>query len=220
MMKDFSIDLRQHLLRQMAFSTATFGPGARHEGVSDHIRRELIEIKEAATVEGTFMFGDDRALTAQAHADMDAALEWVDVVILAMDGLTRSLLAANMSRDDAARHACIMISEKQARNEDRRWPDWRTADTSKALEHVGPPLPSGIRAVMQRLLIGARDAGASGRLQFGVGRGAYALALEETGGVPGMLGCSILREVDLGDNVVQINDGEVNLGEDTVKWKD
>ena len=56
-------DLQQHLVRQMVFSRATFGPGERTKGVIDHIRKELIEIEQA----------DDRAE------------EWVDVVILALD---------------------------------------------------------------------------------------------------------------------------------------
>jgi hypothetical protein len=140
-MNDFSLDLRQHLLRQMAFSVATFGPGARHEGVSDHIRKELIEIKDAATVEGNFAAHGDRQAAAQAHADMDAALEWVDVAILALDGLTRSLLAYGMSRDDAARHACVMVFEKQGINEGRTWPDWRTAEPGKAIEHLDDGTP-------------------------------------------------------------------------------
>jgi hypothetical protein len=37
------MDLKQHLIRQMAFSHATFGPGERRDGVIDHIRKELIE---------------------------------------------------------------------------------------------------------------------------------------------------------------------------------
>ena len=63
------MDLKQHLLRQMAFSHATFGPGTRTNGVVDHIRKELVEVLES-----------------NGSAD-----EWVDVVILGLDGLTREL---------------------------------------------------------------------------------------------------------------------------------
>lgn len=35
-----TMDLEQHLLRQRAFSRATFGPGARTQGVLDYIRKE------------------------------------------------------------------------------------------------------------------------------------------------------------------------------------
>jgi Protein of unknown function (DUF550) len=111
------VDLKQHLIRQMAFSHATYGPGERMTGVVDHIRKELGEV---------------------VAADGDAA-EWVDVVILALDGLTRRLaFVGGGERADperVAETACKMIKGKQARNEARSWPDWRTADRSKAIEH-------------------------------------------------------------------------------------
>lgn len=112
------MDLKQHLIRQMAFSHATFGPGQRTDGVIDHIRKELIEVKDCG-----------------GEAD-----EWVDVVILALDGLTRRLAYATSDgerRDprDVAQMACNMIEGKQGRNEGRRWPDWRTAPLDKAIEH-------------------------------------------------------------------------------------
>ena len=113
------MDLKQHLIRQMAFSHATFGPGQRTDGVIDHIRKELIEVKDCG----------------------GEAEEWVDVVILALDGLTRRLAYATSDgerRDprDVAQMACNMIEGKQGRNEGRRWPDWRTSDVGKAIEHV------------------------------------------------------------------------------------
>lgn len=113
------MDLQQHLLRQMAFSHATFGPGTRTQGVVDHIRKELVEVLEG---------GGDSA-------------EWVDVVILALDGLTRQLAfcAHDTARADPMRVAEVavnMIVQKQTRNECRVWPDWRTADRDKAIEHV------------------------------------------------------------------------------------
>lgn len=110
------MDLKQHLIRQMAFSHATYGPGERMEGVIDHIRKELVEIDESN--------GDSS--------------EWVDVVILALDGLTRRLAFATGERGDPntiAQIACNMIEGKQSRNEARDWPDWRTADRDKAIEH-------------------------------------------------------------------------------------
>lgn len=111
------MDLRQHLIRQMAFSHATFGPGTRTKGVADHIRKELKEVLDAN--------GD--------------SAEWVDVVILALDGLTRQLAYCNGTRNDpnrVAEIACNMIEGKQSRNEAREWPDWRTASSDKAIEHV------------------------------------------------------------------------------------
>jgi len=111
------MNLEQHLLRQMAFSHATFGPGTRTQGVVDHIRKELVEVLEG---------GGDSA-------------EWVDVVILALDGLTRQLAYCNGERHDPRQVATVavqMILGKQGRNEARNWPDWRTADRDKAIEHV------------------------------------------------------------------------------------
>jgi hypothetical protein len=106
-------DFEAHLTRQMVFSKATFGPGARTKGVIDHIRKELVEVEESG--------GNPK--------------EWVDVVILALDGLQRSLWGIEPS-DDAARRAVRMIVEKQAKNELRDWPDWRTQSQDAAIEHV------------------------------------------------------------------------------------
>lgn len=111
------MDLQQHLLRQMAFSRATFGPGDRRAGVCDHIRKELSEVE------------------AEASAGQ-AAHEWVDVVILALDGLTRALQAAGYKPRHAADEAARMILVKQDLNEMRDWPDWRTQPLDRAIEHV------------------------------------------------------------------------------------
>ncbi len=112
------MNLKQHLIRQMAFSHATFGPGERTEGVIDHIRKELIEVEEA----------DGKSS------------EWVDVVILALDGLTRRLAYRNGERRNdpgkVAEIACRMLEGKQTRNEAREWPDWRTAEPGKSIEHI------------------------------------------------------------------------------------
>lgn len=111
------MNLREHLIRQMAFSHQAFGPGERTTGVIDHIRKELKEVEDGN----------------------GEASEWVDVVILALDGLTRRLAFVNGERGDpyrVAETACRMIQGKQSRNEARQWPDWRTADPTKAIEHV------------------------------------------------------------------------------------
>lgn len=98
-------DLVAHLHRQRAFSERTFGPGARTAGVLDHIRKELAEV-EAAPEDVT---------------------EWVDLVILALDGAWRAGHQPQAIVD--------ALVAKQERNEGRTWPDWRTADPSKAIEH-------------------------------------------------------------------------------------
>ncbi len=110
-------DFKEHLTRQIAFSRATFGPGQRTAGVIDHIRKELIEIEESG-----------------GESD-----EWVDVVILALDGLLRSYAFSNPTEPKTSDLAAVMavnaIQNKQSKNELRDWPDWRTAPTDKAIEH-------------------------------------------------------------------------------------
>lgn len=100
-----TMDLEQHLLRQRAFSRATFGPGARTQGVLDHIRKELVEVEKSP----------------------DDLEEWVDLILLALDGAWRA--------GHEPYEICMEIEAKQGRNELRTWPDWRTADPDKAIEH-------------------------------------------------------------------------------------
>lgn len=105
-MSEKQFDLHLHLERQRDFSKRTFGPGARTSGVIDHIRKELLEIE----------------------AEPTKLSEWIDVVILALDGAWR----AGHSPDDII----AALVAKQAKNEARQWPDWRTAPLDKAIEHV------------------------------------------------------------------------------------
>lgn len=99
-----SFDLVAHLYRQREFSARTFGPGARTAGICDHIRKELDEVAKDPTIR-----------------------EWVDVIILALDGAWRS--GATPEEIVAA------IEAKQAKNEARTWPDWHTVPEGKAIEH-------------------------------------------------------------------------------------
>lgn len=101
-------DLIAQLYRQRAFSRATFGPGERTHGVCDHIRKELGEIE-------------------RAPRDIS---EWVDVILLAMDGAWRTGATPEQIAE--------AIQAKQTKNEGRDWPDWRTADPNKAIEHIKP----------------------------------------------------------------------------------
>lgn len=100
-----AFDILAHLQRQREFSERTFGPGARTAGVCDHIRKELKEI-EANPVDLT---------------------EWIDVVILALDGAWRA--------GGSPQQIIDAIVAKQTKNEGRTWPDWRTVPADKAIEH-------------------------------------------------------------------------------------
>lgn len=75
-------------------------------GVLDHIRKELDEVAEDPT-------------------DLE---EWADVVILGLDGAWRAGHEPQAIID--------AVRAKQAKNEHRTWPDWRTADPDFAIEHV------------------------------------------------------------------------------------
>ena len=114
-------DFEGFLARQFAFSRATFGPGERHKGVIEHIRKELVEVE-------------------QSHGESS---EWVDVCLLALDGLMRRL----NSTQNAGGHitgvpslqvagvAVRMLEGKLGRNELRSWPDWRQGSEDNAIEH-------------------------------------------------------------------------------------
>jgi hypothetical protein len=106
--------IQDYVFRQLIWSGLTFGPGDRTAGVIDHIRKELAEIE----------------------ADPDDVKEWIDVIILAMDGAWRKLVANGMDPKAAANEVEIMLHLKYLKNERRKWPDWRTTDPGKAIEHV------------------------------------------------------------------------------------
>lgn len=110
------MNLPDHIIRQMDFSANAFGPGTRQKGVCAHIRQELDEIDEG---------------------DNDPK-EWVDVWLLAMDGLWRSLRDRFVELTDfeIAVMICEMIDAKQTKNEGRIWPDWRLQSPDEAINHV------------------------------------------------------------------------------------
>src|SRR5690349_12235730 len=101
--KDTPVIDAAHLANQRAWSERTFGPGTRLLGVLDHIRKELCEIEAAP----------------------DDVEEWVDVIILAFDGAWRAGWEPQQIID--------AIKAKQAKNEARTWPDWRTMSADQAI---------------------------------------------------------------------------------------
>jgi hypothetical protein len=102
-------DLIAHLRRQADFSLRTFGPGHRVEGVCDHIHKELREVQGAY------------------YSGQPTLPEWVDVIILGLDGAWRSGATPEQIVE--------ALVAKQTKNEGRRWPDWRNAAPDKAIEH-------------------------------------------------------------------------------------
>lgn len=99
-------DLVPWLHRQEAWSLETFGPGERVAAHIDHIEKELVEIAD-----------EPHSLT-----------EWVDVVVLALDGAWRQGFTAEQ--------IAYELFAKQVKNMGRDWPDWRTQPEDKAIEHI------------------------------------------------------------------------------------
>ena len=101
------------LTAQRQFSFATFGPPRGKDptaGVLDHLRKELTEV-------------------ARAPHDLE---EWMDVVILAFDGALRA--------GYTPLQVASAFTAKNHKNTLRRWPDWRSFEPGKAIEHVREPL--------------------------------------------------------------------------------
>ena len=78
--------------------------------VLDHLRKELVEIENNPT-------------------DLE---EWIDVVMLALDGAWRAGYEPHEIADQ--------LSAKLYKNEVRTWPDWRLSAPNKAIEHIREPL--------------------------------------------------------------------------------
>lgn len=99
-------DLVKHIYRARAFSEKTFGPGRRTKGICEHIRKELLEIE----------------------AEPNDLEEWIDIIILGIDGAWRTGATPEM--------IVAALEAKQTKNEGRKWPDWRTMSEDQAIEHV------------------------------------------------------------------------------------
>ena len=103
-------DLTAYVMRQREWSLKTFGPGTRANAIVDHITKELDEIRAAP----------------------DDLTEWVDVIILALDGAWRCCEETGRPLTEIAE----TLYRKQRINWLREWPDWRTQDPNKAITHI------------------------------------------------------------------------------------
>jgi hypothetical protein len=142
------MNLVEHMVRQLTFSGKTFGPGSRLGGVTDHIRKELIELGGPPDdLENAILSRNSAlALRIATHRAMKRGQvekpgdpkEWVDVVLLALDGLWRAIdeeANGNLTAQEIAELVVELIEAKQAKNEARDWPDWRTMSADRAIEH-------------------------------------------------------------------------------------
>lgn len=85
-------DLQSYIGAQRHWSARTFGLGARSEGICKHIEKELCEIRSAP----------------------EDLMEWVDVIILALDGAWRAGYAPSQ--------IVAALQMKQEINQGREWP--------------------------------------------------------------------------------------------------
>jgi type II secretory pathway component PulJ len=103
-----SFSLWKFIHRQHRWSRATFGPRKTTKSITNHIRKELLEI--------------------EAHpSDLG---EWIDVIILALDGAWRT--------GKTASEIVQALDAKLAINESRQWPNWRRAElgSEEPVEHI------------------------------------------------------------------------------------
>jgi len=105
------MDIQMYLVRQRLWALNTFGPGVRDKSLIKHIKKELDEIKASP-------------------GDLE---EWIDVVILALEGAIRNAEAVSDTPVDDVVDCLLM---KQEKNINREWPDWKAMDPSQPIEHV------------------------------------------------------------------------------------
>lgn len=98
-------DIASYLVRQIKWSRHTFGPAMRTGGIIEHIGKELVEVEK----------------------DPFDLLEWIDIIILALDGYWRHGGSAHRLMD--------VLCAKQQKNFARQWPNWRDVPDGTAIEH-------------------------------------------------------------------------------------
>ena len=96
--------ITSYVTRQRTWSRQTFGPGRRTVGICQHIIKELFEIQ----------------------SDPDDVREWIDVIILALDGFWR--------HGGKPEELAEMLESKQRVNFERAWPAMQPED--QATEHL------------------------------------------------------------------------------------
>jgi hypothetical protein len=125
-----------YLRRHVEWGHATFGSPADGRGPLgplDHLKKEIVEITEDPT-------------------DLK---EWIDAIILSIDGFLRAGGKLTM--------VLPMLLHKQSVNALRDWPDWKTADPNKAIEHVRTDEEIATKKVVKRKQRGMKGGQADDR---------------------------------------------------------
>lgn len=86
-----SMDLERYLQEQKDWSEIVFGKGQRTEGILEHIRLESVEVRN----------------------EPDDVYEWVDIIILGLDGAWRA--------GHTPKEVCCALLKKQSKNFRRKW---------------------------------------------------------------------------------------------------
>lgn len=97
-------DIEEYYVKQIEWSKKTFGDGKRTKGLIEHITKELKEIEDKPY-------------------DLE---EWIDVVVLGMDGFWR--------HGGRAEDFMMLLQRKQVKNFARKWPEPKSED--EAVEHI------------------------------------------------------------------------------------
>lgn len=101
-----TLQIQKFIDDQRRWSLGVFGPGRRTRGITAHIRSELAEIE----------------------SDPGDVEEWVDVMLLALDGAWRTGATPAQISD--------AIKAKSAVLRTRTYPDWRTLSEDDPIEHI------------------------------------------------------------------------------------
>jgi hypothetical protein len=102
------IELIKYIQRQKEWSIKTFGEGKRTMGLCEHIKSELEEIKRTP----------------------DDVMEWVDILILGLDGAWRT--------EATPEQIVKTLIRKQEINFARKWPDPSSEDKPNFHVHKCP----------------------------------------------------------------------------------
>lgn len=109
------MDFLDYISRQKSWSYQTFGEGFRTMGIASHIVTELLEVMDDM-LKGEFE---------------SAKEEWIDVVILGLDGAYRMGMTPQEIAD--------LLESKQVKNLNRRWP---RLEEHQSNQHISPYKPT------------------------------------------------------------------------------
>lgn len=104
------MNLVSYIDNQRLWSKRTFGDGKRKLGICEHIRSELDEILSAETSE-------------------DELKEWIDVIILALDGAWRSGFDAQIILDELGRKQMVNFRREWGTSISEDMPVFHKKDT-------------------------------------------------------------------------------------------